>query len=181
MRNPYLASLALAATAVVCPTLAVAQEAGDGFVKIGVARTKLVDKGEISVNGTVDPTAGYETRATKHGTLSAGYFLIDHVAVEASVATPATTNNVPAGSLAGTPNLGDDEFVVATLGLSFHPIKRGAFSPYVGGGFQYQFTTQERDGLGVNLDSPNSHGPYVHGGVNVRVGERLGVYADVRR
>lgn len=159
---------------------ALAQEAGDGFLRIGAARTKLVDKGQIFVNEVEEPTAGYETRATHHGVLTAGYYPVNMLAIEASLSSPATTNNIPAGSLAGTPNLGDDEFVVATLGASFHPIK-GPVSPYVGGGMQFQFTTQERDGLGVNLNVPNSHGPYVAAGLDYRISPRWGLFAEVRK
>lgn len=159
---------------------AIAQEAGEGFVRVGAARTKLIDKGVIRTNGVVDPAADYKTRDTFHGVLSGGYFLIDHVAVEASISTPATTNNVPAGSLAGLPNLGDDEFVMATIGASVHPFK-GRVSPYVGGGYIHHFTTQERDALAVGLNIPNAHGPYVQAGVNVAVGPRWGVFADVRK
>ena len=159
---------------------AAAQEAGDSFVRVAAARTKLVDKGDIFVNGVQDPGAGYKTRDAFHGIVTGGYYVIDGVAIEASISTPATTNNVPAGSLAGTPNLGDDEFVLATLGGTFHPV-RGRFSPYVGGGVQLQLTTQERDGLGVNLDIPNAHGPYVNAGVDFKVNNRWGLFVDVRK
>ena len=37
-----------------------------------VARTKLIDKGEICVNGTLDPNADYATREAYHSTLG-GY------------------------------------------------------------------------------------------------------------
>lgn len=106
--------------------------------------------------------------------------MIDGVAVEGSVSTPATTNNLPAGSLAGLPNLGDDEFMTFSLGAVVKPFK-GAVQPYVGGGIQYQLTTQERDGLAVGLDIPNAHGPYLNAGVDFRVSPRWGVFADVRK
>ena len=167
--------LGLAATAP-----AAAQEAGEAFVRVGAARTKLVDKGEVRTNGVLDPAAGYETRDTFHGVLSGGYFVVDHVAIEGSISTPATTNNIPAGSLAGLPNLGDDEFVMATIGASLHPFK-GPISPYVGGGFVLHLTTQERDALAVDLNIPNANGPYIHAGVDVAVGPRWGVFADVRK
>lgn len=131
-----LVSLIAGATAVP----ASAQEKGDIFVKTGVARTKLIDKGEVYTNGVLDPAAGYTTRDTFHGEVMVGYYPIDMVALEASLSTPATTDNMPAGSLAGLPNLGSDEFVMATVGASVHPFK-GPVSPYVGGGFQMQFTT----------------------------------------
>lgn len=161
-------------------TPAAAQESGDTFVRVAAARTKLVDKGDIFVNGVEDPAAGYETRDAFHGIVTAGHYVIDGVAIEASVSTPATTNNVPAGSLAGTPNLGDDEFILLTLGGSYHPFK-GPVSPYVGGGIQVQLTTQERDGLGVNLNIPNAHGPYVHAGIDFKLNSRWGIFADVRK
>ena len=157
-----------------------AQEAGEGFVKVAAARTKLVDKGVVATNGVVDPEAGYETREAFHGVVTGGYFVLDSLAVEASITTPLTTNNIPAGSLAGVPNLGDDEFVVATVGASFHPLK-GQVRPYVGGGYAFQFTTQERDGLGVNLNIPSTNGPYVNAGVNVGLTNRLDLFVDGRK
>ncbi len=171
-----LVGILLSATA----TSAHAQEAGDAFVRIAAARTKLVDNGDIFVNGVQDPTAGYETRDTFHGIITGGYFVADSIALQASISTPATTDNLPAGSLAGTPNLGNDEFVLATLGASFHPL-RGRISPYVGGGIQAQITTQERDGLGVGLNIPNSHGPYVHAGIDFNMDRRWSLFVDVRK
>lgn len=180
MKVNWGVSLAATVAATLATQPASAQEAGDAFARVAAARTKLADKGEVSVNGVVDPAAGYETRETYHGVFTAGYFPLDGLAVEASITTPATTNNVPAGSLAGLPNLGDDEFVVATIGASVHPF-RGPVSPYVGGGLAMQFTTQERDALVVGLDIRNSHGPYVQAGVDVAVTNHWGVFAEARK
>lgn len=159
---------------------AMAQEAGDVYVKVAAARTKLVDKGDIFTNGVQDPADAYETREAFHAVLTAGYFPIDNFSLEASIASPATTNNIPAGALAGLPNLGDDEFVLATVGATFQPF-RGRVRPYVGGGLAIQITTQERDGLAVGLNIPNATGPYVNAGVNVGISDRLDVFADVRK
>ena len=166
--------------AAVLPTAAHAQQAGDFVLRAGVARTKLVDKGQISVNGVVEPADGYRTRDAYHGILSGSYFPINGFAIDASISTPATTNNVPAGELAGTPNLGDDEFVMATIGARVQPF-RGKLSPYLSAGLQLHFTTQERDGLGVDLNIPNANGPYVEGGVEYNVNRRWGVFAAVRK
>ena len=178
-RSPSILSCILAAS-VALPAVAHAQQAGDIVVRAGIARTKLVDKGQITVGGVVEPDAGYRTRDAYHGILSGSYFPIDGFAIDASISTPATTNNIPAGNLTGTPNLGDDEFVFATIGARAQPF-RGPISPYVSGGLQLHLTTQERDGLGVNLNIPNANGPYVEGGVEYRVSRRWGVYAAVRK
>lgn len=159
---------------------AVAQEAGEVAVHASLARTKLVDKGEIFVNGTQDPNAAYATREAYHSIVGVSWFPIDHVALDATISTPATTNNIPAGSLAGTPNLGDDEFVLGTIGASVHPFK-GRVRPYVGGGWAFQFTSQERDALAVDLDISNTSGPYANAGVKVGLSKRLDIFADVRK
>lgn len=157
-----------------------AQDAGEVTVSASIARTKLVDKGDIFTNGVQDPAADYETREAWHSVLGVSWFPIDHVALDATISTPATTNNIPAGSLAGLPNLGDDEFVLGTIGASVHPLS-GRFRPYVGGGWAFQFTTQERDALAVDLDIANTNGPYVNAGFKVGITPRLDVFADVRK
>jgi outer membrane protein len=82
--------------------------------------------------------------------------------------------------LAGTPNLGDDEFVLATVGASAH-FFRGPISPYVGGGYQHHFTTEERDGLASGVNIPSGGGPYVQAGVDFALSERLGIFAEARQ
>jgi len=180
MKKIFTAGASLCALSVLAAQPAYSQDAGDVTVRAAASRTKLVDNGEIRVNGVVDPTAGYETRDTYHGTVSVTYFPIDSVGIDGSIATPATTDNLPAGSLAGTPNLGDDEFVLATLGVRLQPL-RGRFSPYVAGGIQFHLTTQERDGLGVNLNIPSTSGPYVEGGVEFNLTPRFGVFVSARK
>jgi outer membrane protein len=162
------------------PTPAQAQQAGDVVVRYAVARTKLVDEGTIRVDGVVEPDAGYKTRAAYHSVLSGSYFVVRGVAIDASISSPATTNNIPAGNLAGLPNLGDDEFVLGTIGARLQPFT-GRVSPYVSGGMQFQLTTQERDGLGVNLNIPSTNGPYVEGGAEFNVTRRWGLFASARK
>jgi outer membrane protein len=180
MKYQFLAITGACLSSLIVAPAAMAQTAGDGFVRVGAARTKLADKGTLAVNGTVNPTAGYSTRPTFHGVLTGGYYVLDSLAVEASVSTPATTNNIPTGSIAGTPNLGDDEFVMASIGGSFHPL-RGPVSPYVGGGYMHHFTTQERDGLAVGLNIPSGGGAYAQAGVDFSLSDRFGLFAEVKK
>lgn len=175
-----LSALPLAALALVPSAPAHAQQAGEVTVSASIARTKLVDKGEVFINGTRDPAAAYSTREAYHSVVGVSWFPVDRIALDATLSTPATTNNIPAGSLAGTPNLGDDEFVLGTLGASVHPLS-GRVRPYAGGGWAFQFTTQERDALAVGLTVDNTSGPYVNGGVQIGVTDRLDVFAEVRK
>ena len=173
-------SIVPAAAVALISASAAAQQAGELDVQASIARTKLADKGEIFENSVQDPAAAYSTRETYHQIVGVSYFPVNHIAIDASISTPATTDNEPAGSLAGTPNLGDDEFVLGTIGASVHPFS-GAIRPYVGGGLALQFTTQERDGLAVGLNVPNAHGPYANAGVKFALGKRLDVFVDARK
>lgn len=159
---------------------AMAEEKGEWFVGVSAARTKLVDKGTVFSDGVQDPAAAYETREAFHSIVSAGYFFTDGIAIEASISTPATTNNIPAGSLAGLPNLGDDEFIMSTVGVRAQPFN-GPVSPYVGAGLATQMTTQERNGLAVDLNIPSAHGPYVSAGANVKLGQHFDLFVDARK
>ncbi|MDO7843669.1 OmpW family outer membrane protein [Sphingomonas immobilis] len=180
MTMKYAFATLLGTTAMFAAAPAFAQEAGDVNVSVSASRTKLVDKGEVYTNGVYSPDDGYKTRSTYHGTVDVVYFPIDSFALEASVSTPGTTDNTPAGALAGLPNLGDDEFTMVTLGGRVQPF-RGLVSPYVGAGYQFHFTTQTRDGLGVGLTIPDTGGAYVKGGVQLNVAKRWGVFAEVRK
>lgn len=177
-RSPVVfAALAIAATSAVP---AAAQEAGDYYVRLAAARTKLVDKGEVSTDGVYKPEDGYRTRDAYHGVLTGGYFIADGIAIQASISTPSTTDNIPAGALTGLPNLGDDEFTMVTVGGVLQPFK-GKVSPFIGGGVMRQFTTQERDGLGIGLNIPNAFGPYVEGGVDFAITPKWGLFASARK
>ncbi|MFA7585916.1 MAG: hypothetical protein WCY11_06935, partial [Novosphingobium sp.] len=72
-----------------------AQEAGEAYIRVAAARTKLLDEGRVYINDTLDPHAAYKTREMLHSVVTAGYFPIDHFSLEASLSTPSTTNNLP--------------------------------------------------------------------------------------
>ena len=177
-RTKLLLAAGCAVVAFAAP--ACAQEAGDAYVRVSAARTKLADKGVVYENGVKSPDAGYTTREAYHSVVTLGYFPVDDFSVEASLSTPATSNNLPGGSLAGLPNLGDDEYMDATLGATFAPFK-GHVRPYVGGGLALHFTTQVRDALAVGFNVSNASGPYANAGVAVDVTKRIELFADVRK
>lgn len=181
MKNAFCKTIAILLAGTVVAVPAYAQDSDGGYVRVGVNRTKLIDKGDVTIAGTLDPQAGYSTNATEGVTLTAGAFVAGPVALEASITSPVTTYNLPAGSLAGAPNLGDDEFVVVTAGATVHPMKGKAFSPYAGGGLMMQFTTEERDRNAIGLNISNSHGPYIQGGFSYDLGDGLGFYFDAKK
>jgi len=156
-------------------------EAQDAFVKIGLARIRLADEGKIYADGVLDPGADYVTPEKWVASIEAGYFLTDTIALQVAGTTPATTSNVPAGSLAGLPNLGNDTFSIFTATGTFHPFRDGPVSPYFGAGVAFQKTWSNEDVFAQNLDVHDAFGPVIQGGVDVRIADRFGVYLDAKK
>ena len=164
------------------PTKAQAQDVAqpDFYARLGVARIKLADDGPIFLNGVQDPNADYETPEDWILSGELGWFVHPRFALQVSATTPATTSNIPAGSLAGLPNLGDDSFSIFTLTGNFHPLRGGPVSPYVGAGLAWHHTWDTDDGLAANLRIGDAVGPVVQAGVEVPLGgvEQLLVVLD---
>lgn len=181
MRHVVL-GLALIATAIPAEqAFAQEAEAADAFVRVGASRIRLVDKGEIFADGVRDPAADYKTPERYVASVEVGYFVLDQVSVQFAGTTPTETSNVPAGSLDGLPNLGNDEFSIFTLSANFHPLRGGGISPYVGGGVALQKVWDVEDRLAQNMDVHDAFGPLIQGGVEVAVGDRFGLFFDVKK
>jgi outer membrane protein W len=174
-----LSALALVATA--APAFAQPAAGPDTFVRLGIAHIDLADKGPVFVNGTRDPGADYKTDKDWIGNIEIGHFVLPNVAVRVAGTTPATTFNLPAGSLAGTPNLFDDKSSNFTLTATFHPLRGQRFSPYVGGGIGMNKIWSTTERLATDVKISDSHGPVIQGGVEVDLSERFGVYFDAKK
>lgn len=163
------------------PALAQSADQPDGYARLGVARIRLVDKGKIFINGVQDPNADYRTPERWVANVDLGWFVTRNVAVQLSATTPATTSNVPAGSLQGLPNLGNDTFSIFTLTGIYHPLRGGRVSPYVGGGVALQHVWDTDDRLAQNLRVDDAVGPVIQGGIEIAINQRFGAYFDARK
>ena len=173
-------SIAAIALAAVAQPVAAA-ETPDGFVRIGVGRLKLVDKGTVATNGVIDPEADYKTPARWFGAVELGYHVGNGFSLQAGATSPTSTANIPAGSLEGLPNLGNDKFSIFTVSGTYTFRRGKAIAPYIGGGWAFQHTWSEEDRLATDLNIESTDGPMIQGGVEVRVTERFGAYADVKK
>ncbi|MDP9413136.1 MAG: outer membrane beta-barrel protein [Pseudomonadota bacterium] len=153
----------------------------DAFLRVGVSRIRLADEGRIFVNGVRDEKADYKTPEKWVASAEVGYFVHDRVAVQVSGTTPATTRNVPAGSLDGLPNLGNDTFSIFTLTGTFHPLRGSSFSPYAGAGVGLQKVWSTEDHFASNLRIHDAFGAVIQGGVEVAVSPRFGVFFDAKK
>jgi outer membrane protein W len=161
---------------------AAAQPPGrDTFVRVGIAHIDLADKGPIFVDGVQDPEADYETDKDWIGSLEIGHFVHPNFAIRLMGTTPAETYNLPAGSLAGIPNLGNDTSSNFTLTATWHPLRGRSFSPYVGGGIGINKIWSTEDRLADNLKISDSHGPLLQVGVEFDINDRFGLYLDGKK
>jgi outer membrane protein len=171
----------LAALSWAGPSIAQPVAQPDAFARLGIARIKLADEGKIFLNGTRDPAAGYTTPEKWVANIELGYFVFDTVAVQFAGTTPATTPNKPAGSLEAVPNLGNDEFSIFTLTGTYHPLRGGPVSPYVGAGVALQHVWSLEDEFASNLQVDDAWGPVVQVGAEVAVSDRFGIYVDAKK
>ena len=174
-------SAMIAAAAAVAPAAAQDIDRPHTFVRLGVAHIDLADNGPVFVNGTRDPGADYKTDKDFIGYVEIGHFVHPNFAVRLAGTTPAETFNLPAGSLAGTPNLFNDTSSNFTLTATWHPLSGSRFSPYVGGGIglNHIWSTEER--LATDVEISDSHGPVIQAGVDFDVSNRFGVYVDAKK
>jgi outer membrane protein W len=166
---------------VAAPAAAQSSSGANGFVRVGLARVRLADKGKIFLNGTLAAGAGYQTPEKWVPAVEAGYFILPNFALQVAATAPTSTSNTPAGTLAGVPNLGSDRFSIFTATATFHPLRGGMLSPYVGGGVALQKVWSTRDALATNLTVHDASGPVIQGGLEVRLADRFGVFFDAKK
>lgn len=175
------ASAIVAAALVATPAFAQGAGESNTFVRVGISHIDLADKGPVFINGVQDPGADYKTDKDWIGSLEIGHFIIPQVAIRLFGTTPAKTYNLPAGSLAGTPNLFDDTSSNFTLTATYHPLRGSQFSPYIGGGFGINHIWKTKEQLATNVHISDANGPVLQAGIEVDINDRFGVFFDAKK
>jgi outer membrane protein len=172
----------MAVLAAAASVIAPVAKAEDAYVKVGVTLTSLADQGKTYGDGAEIPGSDYNTNSVTHATLTGGYFFWDHFALEASINSPATTQNVPGGTLAGLPNFGDDTFVTTDATVTYHPERDAAMSPYFGFGVRHHFTIKGTNGpLVNNFHIGSGTGLLLQGGVDYNFSDQFAAFIDVKK
>ena len=172
---------ALATLAAPGAALAQASDQSNGYARVGMNLSHLADMGDVFTNGVFAPGSDYTTNAIRPVTVTAGWFVTNRIAIEASFSEEAETHNYPGGSLAGLPDLGVDAFETTSISATWHPMRGNRVSPYIGVGYAYQNTTWNSDGFGQNFRIEDSHGPLIQGGVDVALWGNFGAYVDLKK
>ena len=185
MRHVISRSALLAVALTVSPAVAQAQDAPvnkDAYVKLGITLTSLADEGVTYGDGALIPGSDYNTNSVESATLTGGYYFTDHFALEASINAPATTSNLPGGTLLGAPNLGDDTFVTTDLTATYHPLRGALFSPYIGIGVRHHFTIKGTDGPATtNFHIGAGTGMVLQGGVDYNFSDDFSGFVELKK
>lgn len=167
-------------TAALAATPAIAQEQ-DWFVHLGPGRLALVDKAEMRAAGTEIPGAAIDSEAQLTGIVEIGRFVTPAVAVSLTLGGPPVVEIDGAGSIEGLGRLADVRYGPSALTVQYHPVRNGRFQPYLGVGVTYMhiFDTDDRALTDVEVD--DDIGPLVQAGAEYWIGERWGIFADVKK
>lgn len=159
--------LALAALSVLSAP-ALAQEAGDLTIGLGVAHVSPKDG-----NGTLAGAAadvGDNTRPS----ITLEYFIKDNLGIELLGALPFKHGVYLNGAFAG-----DTKHLPPTLSLNYHIPTGGKFTPFVGVGVNYTTFFEESSALG-DLRIKDSFGIAAHLGLDYAVSDKGALRLDLR-
>jgi outer membrane protein len=153
----------------------------NAFIHYGMSYVKQADEATLFSNGVEVPGAAFTTEGDQTVSAEFGLVLRKGWAIAVSGTVPTTISNIAGGTLTGLGNLGDENVGYYSLTGQYHFNMRGSISPYVGAGLGYMRVFATADGAVTNLDVASAWGPVFQIGVDAWLGERFGVFADVKR
>ncbi|MCC5903700.1 MAG: outer membrane beta-barrel protein [Halomonas sp.] len=167
-----ISAAVISAAAIMVSQAALAYEAGDTFVRIGVAQTNTG-----SGNGNVDGSS-LNVQSARGVTFGAGYLFTDNVGIElnSSEKFEHDLNTSPGGGI------GSVDRMPINLLVNYYPMggMDSRVQPYVGAGLNYTRFSGEPEGLSVD----KSYGIIGQAGVDLAVTQNIMLngyvsYADV--
>ena len=178
MKNVIGFSAAIAAIAAIG---GIAFSEDNWYVRGGVSYMKLADDAVISAGGVEIPGAEVHTPDDVSATIEVGRYVSDRLAITGAFNGVYTTDNVAAGTLAGTGNLATDEFAIADVGTKLQFNRDGRIQPYVGAGVSYFFITDTQDEVLEDFFVDDKWGVHLRGGFDVAVNDKWSVYTEAKQ
>lgn len=167
-------TISLAALVAVLAMPALAQQAGDWTIGVGVGSVMPKDDNG-TVAGNLDVEVGNDVRPT----LTVEYFVRDNIGVELLAATPFTHDV----SIKGLGKVGSVKHLPPVLSLNYHWNTGSAFKPYAGIGLNYTSIWDEKTQgalAGSRLDLKHSFGLALQAGADWWLNDRSALRATVR-
>jgi outer membrane protein len=182
--------LAAAIAALTLSGAAVAHEAGEVVLRVGVIHAAPdVDSSRIRVDGLGKlPGSGVDVDSDTQLGLTATYMVMPHFGIEVLAATPFTHKVKADLGVLGKHNLGKVSHLPPTVSAQFFFLNpKSAFQPYVGLGLNYTFffnekLSNEAKAMGFsNLEMDNSFGLAAQLGMDYKITDRVFVNAAIWR
>jgi len=152
-----------------------------GYVHLGISTARQADQGTLSVGGAPLTGAGYATDLTVAPSIEAGLVLRGGFGVSVFATGPMTTPNRGAGILTGYGDLGDETNAFFALTAHYHVPISNWLTPYFGGGLGYMQALGTHDGVITNFHVNSAPGWVLQAGVDMRLDDHVGAFADVKR
>lgn len=162
---------AMAAATLFTAVPAVAHDAGDWLVKVGVTHIKpKSDNGKV-----IDNSVGIDVGSSTRPSFSVTYMATKNVGIELLGAFPFK-HDIDA---AGLGNIGSTRHLPPTLSLQWHFLPDSRVQPYVGVGVNYTTFFRTRSVLG-DLHLSDSWGLAAQAGADIQLDKNWFMSADVR-
>lgn len=185
VRSTIRRSHRLAARTAACALLGLAglAQADDSrwWAHVGAARVDFRDEVTLAVGGSVVPGAGAKLSDETTLGLELGYQFTPAWSASVLVGIPPTAKVTATGTAAPLGQLGEVRYgPLAFLG-QYRFGDTTSVRPYVGAGAVYFMVMESKDGSLAGFDAESRWGSVLQAGIEVPLGERYGLFFDVKK
>ena len=128
-----------------------------------------------------DPASQIYVRSKAKASIEAGFVLRGGFGVSVFATGPMTTPNIGTGVLAPYGDLGDETNAFFAVTAHYHVPVSSWLTPYFGLGLGYMQSLGTHDAVITNFRVKSAPGFVLQAGADMRLGDNVGVFADVKR
>jgi outer membrane protein len=151
------------------------------FIRLGAGYAGYRTSGSATSGGARIDDARVAFGGHAVGTVEAGWRVSPNWSLSVLSGLPPTVSLKGHGAFEDFQELRKVTYGSVMAGVQFHPLGHGWIDPYIGGGVDYTFIFRTYGGSLSELRVADSFGPILQAGADIRLTERLSLYADVRK
>lgn len=151
------------------------------WAHVGAARVDFRDEVTLSVGGSVVPGAGAKLSDETTLALEVGYQFTPAWSASVLVGVPPTAKVTATGTAAPLGQLGEVRYGPLVFAGQYRFGDSRSVQPYVGAGAVYFMVMESKDGSLQGFDAESRWGSVLQAGVEVPLGERYGLFFDVKK
>ncbi|RZI59181.1 MAG: OmpW family protein [Pseudomonas sp.] len=151
------------------------------FIRLGYGYASYRTTGRASIFGTSVEDAKVAFGGESLGLIEGGWRITPSWSASILSGLPPTASLYGQGAFADYGLLRKVSYATVVGGLQYHPFGMGRFDPYIGVGLDYTYIRRTYGGSLSELRVSNGLGPVLQAGVEVRISDRISLYADIRK